>query len=332
MRQGTPGSARDAGLRYVTDDRPGLRREPGPLGFRYRGTDGRLIRNRQTLKRIAALAVPPAWTDVWICADPNGHLQATGRDARGRKQYRYHRAWRACRDENKFHRLQAFAAALPAIRARTASDLARPGLPREKVLATIVQLLEKSLIRVGNEEYARANRSFGLTTLRNRHVKVSGSTLRFRFRGKSGVEHDVDLDDEAIARCVRRCRDLPGQDLFQYEEGAGSFHSVTSSDVNAYLKEISGEEFTAKDFRTWSGTVLALVALRELRPATSAAQAKKNVVAAIDARRGDAPQPRARCAARRTSIRRSWMPTWTGRSPNEPDGGRPLPPPVHAAA
>jgi DNA topoisomerase-1 len=288
-------SARYAGLRYVCDGTPGIRRTMGPLGFKYIAPNGRVIRNAAELKRIRALAIPPAWTDVWICADPRGHLQASGRDARGRKQYRYHNAWRACRDETKFDRMQAFAAALPGIRRRTAADLARPGLPREKVLATVVQLLEKSLIRVGNDEYARANRSFGLTTLRNQHVDVKGSTLRFEFRGKSGVRHSVDVNDRRLARIVKQCRDLPGQELFQYVDEDGMHQDVTSQDVNAYLKEITGEDFTAKDFRTWAGTVLAATALRHLDRAATATQARKNVVQAIEAVAGMLGNTRSVC-------------------------------------
>jgi DNA topoisomerase-1 len=283
VRRRSLDSAESAGLRYVCDDKPGIRREMGPLGFRYLGPGGRVIRKAADLRRIRTLAIPPAWTDVWICTDPRGHLQATGRDARGRKQYRYHTDWRATRDETKFDRMQAFAAALPVIRARTQADLRRPGLPREKVLATVVQLLEKSLIRVGNDEYARANRSFGLTTLRDKHVDVKGSTLRFEFRGKSGKHHSVDVNDRRLATIVRQCRDLPGQELFQYIDDHGVRQDVTSSDVNTYLKQISGEDFTAKDFRTWSGTVLACVALRELEDARSPTQAKKNVLQAIEA-------------------------------------------------
>jgi DNA topoisomerase I len=267
----------------------------GPLGFRYVSPDGKTIRKASELKRIRALAIPPAWTDVWICADPRGHLQATGRDARGRKQYRYHPDWRVCRDETKFDRMQAFAGKLPAIRRRTEADLARPGLPREKVLATVVQLLEKSLIRVGNDEYARANRSFGLTTLRNNHVDVRGSTLKFEFRGKSGVLHTVDVDDRRLARIVKQCRDLPGQELFQYIDEDGTHQDVRSQDVNAYLKEISGEDFTAKDFRTWAGTVLATTALREFDKAPSMTQAKKNVVQAIEAVAGMLGNTRSVC-------------------------------------
>jgi DNA topoisomerase-1 len=276
-------AAKSAGLRYVTDRQPGIRRVTGPLGFRYIGTDGKTIRAAAELRRIRALAVPPAWTQVWICADPRGHIQAVGRDARGRKQYRYHPGWRAFRDETKFDRLQAFADVLPQIRARTAADLRRAGLPREKVLATVVRLLEKSLIRVGNEEYARQNRSFGLTTLRDSHVDVRGGSLWFEFRGKSGVRHAVGVDDPSLARIVKQCRDLPGQELFQYLDEAGQRQDVTSADVNAYVREISGDDFTAKDFRTWAATVLACTALRELEAAASRSQAKKHVLSAIEA-------------------------------------------------
>ena len=288
-------SAKSAGLRYVSGDARGIRREMGPLGFRFVGLDGKVIRKAAELKRIRALAIPPAWTDVWICADPRGHLQATGRDARGRKQYRYHPDWRACRDETKYDRMQQFAAALPSIRKRTEADLCRPGLPREKVLATVVQLLEKSLIRVGNDEYARHNGSFGLTTLRNKHVDVKGATLKFEFRGKSGVRHTVDVNDRRLARIVKQCRDLPGQELFQYVDDDGTHQDVTSQDVNAYLKEVSGEDFTAKDFRTWSGTVLAATALREVARADSMTQGKKNVLSAIEAVAGMLGNTRAVC-------------------------------------
>ena len=287
-------SARSAGLRYVSDERPGIRRRMGPLGFSYLRPDGRVIRRPSELKRIARLAVPPAWTDVWICPDPRGHLQATGRDARGRKQYRYHPDWRASRDETKYDRMPAFAEALPRIRARTAADLARPGLPREKVLATVVQLLEKSLIRVGNEEYARSNRSFGLTTLLDRHVNVRGATVRFEFRGKSGVRHSISVSGRRLARIVRNCRDLPGQELFQYIDERGRRRKIGSGDVNEYLKEISGQDFTAKDFRTWAGTVLACTALREMIT-DSTARASKNVIQAIDAVAGLLGNTRAVC-------------------------------------
>jgi DNA topoisomerase-1 len=226
--------------------------------------------------------IPPAWTDVWIAPHANGHIQATGRDARGRKQYRYHPRWRAVRDETKYGRMMAFAAALPRIRARVEADLARPGLPREKVLATVVRLLETTLIRVGNEEYARANRSFGLTTMRDRHVAVSGRSVRFGFRGKSGIRHTIDLNDRRLARVVKRCRDLPGQELFQYLDDDGRPQSIDSADVNAYLREVTGDDFTAKDFRTWAGTVLAALALREFESFDSQTQAKKNVLRAIE--------------------------------------------------
>ena len=286
-------SARSAGLRYVRDDRPGIRRTMSSLGFRYSRADGRIIRNPAELTRIAKLAIPPAWTDVWICPDPRGHLQATGRDAKGRKQYRYHHEWRQSRDETKYERMPAFAAALPKIRARTAADLSRPGLPREKVLATVVRLLEKSLIRVGNDEYAKANQSFGLTTLRNKHVKVNGSTLKFEFRGKSGVRHSVTVDDRRLARIVKSCRDLPGQDLFQYVDDEGHPSNVGSGDVNDYLREISGEDFTAKDFRTWAGTVLICTAFRELQQEET--PAAKCLVQAIDAVAGVLGNTRAVC-------------------------------------
>jgi DNA topoisomerase I len=286
-------SARSAGLRYVSDRTPGIQRKASSRGFRYYRPDGRLIRHPGELTRIARLAVPPAWTEVWICPDPRGHLQATGRDARGRKQYRYHPGWRQTRDETKYDRLPAFAAALPKIRACIAADLARPGLPREKVLATIVRLLETSLIRVGNDEYARENRSFGLTTLRNRHVKVEGSNVRFEFRGKSGVRHSVSVTDRRVARIVKSCRDLPGQELFQYLDEDGKRHSVGSGDVNDYLRAAAGEDFTAKDFRTWAGTVLAFVAFCELKlPDPPSA---KQVISVVDAVAGVLGNTRAVC-------------------------------------
>ena len=267
----------------------------GTLGFRYVRPDGRTMSNQAELKRIRALAIPPAWTDVWICRDGRGHVQATGRDAKGRKQYRYHESWHACRGETKFDRMTAFAAALPGIRIRTAADLARPGLPREKVLAAVVRLLEKSLIRVGNEEYARQNRSFGLTTLQDKHVDVRGASLRFEFRGKSGVKHRVDVNDRRLARIVKQCRDLPGQDLFQYIDDDGRRCDVTSGDVNAYLKDITGQNFTAKDFRTWAATVLCATALDELDTVDSQGQAKKNVLKAIEAVAGVLGNTRAVC-------------------------------------
>ena len=275
-------AAREAGLRYTSDTRPGIRRRRAGKGFAYVDTDGRTIRDKTSLQRIRRLAIPPAWTDVWISPDPRGHIQATGRDARGRKQYRYHARWHEVRDENKYGRMLDFAKALPRIRARTSADLAKPGLPREKVLAAVVRLLEKTLIRVGNEEYARENNSFGLTTMRSRHVTVTGSRIAFRFRGKGGIEHEVKIVDRRLARVIARCGDLPGQELLQFVAEDGEPRSVDSEDVNAYLQEVSGEEFTAKDFRTWAGTVLAARALREIEAVDDEAQAKKNVVQAIE--------------------------------------------------
>jgi DNA topoisomerase-1 len=275
-------AARSAGLRYTTDSRPGIRRQRNGKQFRYVGSDGKPVRARDHLRRMRALVIPPAWTDVWICTDPRGHLQATGRDARGRKQYRYHPKWREVRDETKYHRLVGFAQALPAIRRRTAADLRGPKLSREKVLATVVALLEKTLIRVGNDEYAKQNRSFGLTTLRDGHVEVNGGRVRFVFRGKSGIEHEIDLNDWRLARIVRQCRDIPGYDLFQYYDETGERHAIGSEDVNAYLKKITGQDYTSKDFRTWAGTVLAAQLLRECKEFLSQAQAKKNIVRAVE--------------------------------------------------
>jgi DNA topoisomerase-1 len=288
-------SAREAGLRYVSDTRPGIRRQMGRLGFKYLDASGRVIRNKHEIARINKLAIPPAWTDVWICPDPKGHIQATGRDAKRRKQYRYHPNWRATRDETKYDRMLAFAAALPKIRQRTNVDLARPGLSRERVLATVIQLLEKSLIRVGNDEYARKNRSYGLTTMHNRHVEVRGSTIKFEFKGKSGKSHSVEVGDKRLARIVSACQDLPGQELFAYVEENGEHRDVGSADVNAYLKEITGEDFTAKDFRTWAGTVLACTALREVEAGESESKAKKNVVHAIEAVAGILGNTKAVC-------------------------------------
>jgi len=249
------------GLVWASDDKPGIRRERLVEGFRYRGPDGRLIRNAAELRRIRSLAIPPAYEKVWISPRPNSHLQATGRDARGRKQYRYHPDWRLARDAGKFERMLEFGAALPRIRKRVQADLALPigSVPRrDTVLATLVRLLDTTLVRVGNDEYARTNRSYGLTTLRNRHADVRGSRIRLRFRGKSGIEHEVDLDDPRIARVVRRCQAMPGQELFQYEDEDGSARAVGSSDVNDYIREAAGADFTAKDFRTWHGSVHAL--------------------------------------------------------------------------
>ena len=274
-------AAHDAGLRYANDDRPGITRVRAGKGFRYLDTDGKTINDKAELGRIKRLAVPPAWTDVWICADPRGHLQATGRDAKRRKQYRYHERFREVRDANKYSRMVDFAKALPKIRARVAADLAAPHLVREKIVATVVRLLEYTLIRVGNEEYARANRHFGLTTLRDRHVAVRGERLRFRFTGKSGAAHDVDLRDARVARIVRRLQDLPGQELFQYVDESGEAKRVTSDDVNAYLRDVAGEDFTAKDFRTWAGTVLVTQALLACEPVENVRYARKNVTAAV---------------------------------------------------
>jgi DNA topoisomerase-1 len=275
-------SAEEAGLRYVSDAMPGIRRRRAGKGFTYLDPDGRRITDRATLARIRSLAIPPAYTDVWISPHANGHLQATGRDARGRKQYRYHPRWREVRDETKFGRMLAFSEALSRIRKGVERDLSRPGLPREKVLAAVVQLLELTGIRVGNDEYARTNQSFGLTTLRDDHVEVSGSTMRFEFRGKSGKVHRVSLSDRRLARIVARCQSLPGEELFQYVDDEGIHQTIGSSDVNDYLREIAGDDFTAKDFRTWSGTLLALAALEELGPAPSEREAKSTVLAAID--------------------------------------------------
>jgi len=284
-----------ARLRYVTDQGPGIRRIKSGSGFRYVGVSGQAVRRKDVVARIRALAIPPAWTDVWICPDPRGHLQATGRDAKRRKQYRYHPDWRKTRDETKFDRMQAFARALPVLRRRTQADLARPGLPRNKVLATIVQLLERSLIRVGNEEYAKQNHSFGLTTLRDRHVKVRGGTLQFQFRGKSGKHHTIDVNDWRLAHVVKQCRDLPGQELFQYVDENGRRQRVGSGDINNYVREVTGEEFTSKDFRTWWASVLAVCALRELQPGRTKTHSEKNVLLAVDAVAGLLGNTRAVC-------------------------------------
>jgi DNA topoisomerase I len=276
-------SARAAGLRYVSDDQPGIQRKGSGKRFRYFRPDGTCVRDSETLRRIRSLVIPPAWTHVWICPIPNGHLQATGRDSKGRKQYRYHPQWRALRDEVKYDRLILFGRTLPRIRVRVEEDLKQPGLPRNKVLATVVRLLETTLIRIGGEEYARENGSFGLTTMRNRHVNVEGPAVRFRFRGKSGIFHSIRVDDRRLARIVHRCQELPGQELFQYLDEEGNPHPIDSADVNGYLQEIAGEEFTAKDFRTWAGTVLAAQTLQEFESFTSAKQAKHNIVSAIEA-------------------------------------------------
>jgi len=274
-------AAREAGLRYITSRSRGIRRVRAGKGFQYFTPENRVLKDEQTLKRIRTIAIPPAWTDVWICTDANGHIQATGRDARKRKQYRYHCRWREVRDENKYNRMIAFGQVLPKIRRRVRRDLRARGLGREKVLAALVRLLDLSAIRVGNDEYANHNKSYGLTTLKNRHAKVNGSKIHLRFRGKSGKDHAITIDHPALSRIVKRCQDLPGQELFQCVED-GTVRSVTSGDVNQYLLEISGRDFTSKDFRTWTGTVLAARALREFEKAGSRAKAKKNIVRAIE--------------------------------------------------
>jgi DNA topoisomerase-1 len=277
-----PQAAKEAGLRYVSDEKPGIRREPVRKDFHYLDREGKRITDDRTLARIRTLAIPPAWTEVWISPWENGHIQATGRDAKGRKQYRYHAKWRAVRDEVKYGRMISFGKALPVIRKQVNEHLSLPGLPRDKVLATIVYLLQATMMRIGNEEYARSNKSFGLTTLKDRHARVDGSAVEFQFRGKSGVYHKVKVSDRRLARIIQRTRELPGQDLFQYLDDDGTPHSIGSSDVNDYLRTITGQDYTAKDFRTWSGTVLAAMALQEYEKFDSEAQAKKNIVRAIE--------------------------------------------------
>jgi DNA topoisomerase-1 len=274
-------SARAAGLRYLTDEGPGITRRKRGEGFEYRSPKGRRITDREEIARIRSIAIPPAWTDVWICPSPRGHIQATGRDARGRKQYRYHRKWRELRDETKFSRMAHFGAALPKIRREVERHLHLKGLPREKVLAAVVRLLEVTMIRVGNEEYARANRSYGLTTLRDHHADINGGRARFRFRGKSGVAHDVEIDDPHIARIVKHCQEVPGQELFQYIDDAGEGRTIGSADVNDYLRSIGGDSFTAKDFRTWGGTVTAAVMLRACGECETLTERRGNIVATI---------------------------------------------------
>jgi DNA topoisomerase I len=275
-------AAESAGLRYVSDTRPGIRRKKAGKGFTYTSADGSRLFEPDLLKRIKALAIPPAWADVWICPFANGHIQATGRDARGRKQYRYHARFREVRESTKYEHVVTFADALPAIREVVQDHMGLRGLPREKVLATVVHLLETTLIRVGNDDYAKQNSSYGLTTLKNRHVAIDGNEVRFRFAGKSGKQCSVRVRDRRVAKIIRACQDLPGQELLQYLDEAGTCHDVTSTDVNEYLKEITGKDITAKDFRTWAGTVLAAMALNELESFDSAAQAKRNLRAAIE--------------------------------------------------
>ena len=278
-----PVEARDLGLIYSSDEDGGIARKRSGRGFRYVSGDGEAVTDEKTLDRIRSLVIPPAWSEVWISSSSRGHIQATGRDAKGRKQYRYHPRWRNHREESKFGRLAEFAKALPGIRAQVESDLHRHGLPREKVLAAVVALLERTRFRVGNDEYARSNKSFGLTTLQDRHVDAGTTAVRFKFRGKSGREHSVTLQDRRLARIVKRCQDLPGQRLFVYEDDEGVIHKVGSGDVNAYLREITGADYSAKDFRTWAGTVIAASFLRHLPVADSETDAKRDMLAAVDA-------------------------------------------------
>jgi DNA topoisomerase-1 len=276
------GSAAAAGLRYVTDAMPGIRRQRHGRGFTYTDPDGQVIRSREMINRFRALVIPPAWTDVWICPYEDGHLQVTARDARGRKQYRYHPGFRQHRDGTKFERMFELSDVLWKIRERVESDIELDGLARDKIMATVVWLLETTLIRIGSDEYAKANKSFGLTTLRRRHVAVVGHELRFEFRGKSGIQHAVAVTDRRIARIVQRCQALRGEELFKYLDDEGKRQTVQAEDVNAYLQDITGRDITAKDFRTWAGTMLVAEALRKMGPASTKREAEKNIVAAVD--------------------------------------------------
>ena len=276
-------SAHEAGLTYVSDRSPGIRRRRSGNGFVYIDATGKLLHDADAVYRINCLVIPPAWRDVWICPSPRGHIQAVGRDARGRKQYRYHERFRAARDQTKYGRMIEFARALPRIRRRVRRDLRKQGLPREKVLAAVVRLLESTLIRVGNQEYARENHHYGLTTIHNNHVRVRGPTIRFHFNGKGGIERTIELCDARLAKVVRKCQDLPGEELFAYVDDEGVVRDVKSEDVNEYLKQISGKTFTAKDFRTWAGTVLAAAALQDQEEVHSQAKRKKNIVRAVEA-------------------------------------------------
>jgi DNA topoisomerase I len=285
-------AAESIGLRYVSDEQPGIRRRKAGKGLSYARPDGTVVTDQQVLHRIRSIVIPPAWTEVWICRYANGHIQATGRDAKGRKQYRYHQSFREIRESTKYEHMMEFARALPGIREKVREHMALRGLPREKVLATVVHLLETTLIRVGNDDYARQNDSYGLTTLKNRHVAIDGAQLRFQFKGKSGKKWSVAIRDRRVAKVIKACQELPGQELLQYLDEAGQHQDVTSADVNAYLQEITGSDITAKDFRTWAGTVLAAMALRELEGFDSAAKAKKNIRTAIErvaARLGNTP-------------------------------------------
>lgn len=287
MADGSAAFARDVdvpqGLTYCSDQFPGLRRVRSGKGFCYRDAEGRVVKDAEILARIRALAIPPAWTDVWICPQATGHIQATGRDVKGRKQYRYHNDWSEHRSGGKFDRMPAFARRLPRLRERVESDLGKPGISRDKVLATAVRLLEITLIRVGNAQYAKQNRSYGLTTLHKRHLEVDGAGLTFAFRGKSGVEHKVSVRDRRLATVVRSLRELRGQQLFKYRADDGSLCPITSDDVNAYIREAMGEDFSAKDFRTWAGTVSAARALRDMEPPTSATDAKRKITVCVKA-------------------------------------------------
>jgi len=296
-------AAESVGLKYVSDGRAGVRRKKVGTGFAYTRADGSKLLEKDILKRIKALAVPPAWTDVWICPFSDGHIQATGRDAKGRKQYRYHARFREVRESTKYEHVVAFAAALPGIREKVGEHMALRGLPREKVLATVVHLLETTLIRVGNDEYADQNKSYGLTTLKTRHVAIDGNEVRFRFTGKSGKQWSLRVRNRRVAKIIKACQELPGQELLQYVDEAGNCQDVTSTDVNNYLKEITGQDITAKDFRTWAGTVLAAMALSELETFDSAAQAKRNLRAAIEYQ--ESSGIRQRSAANATCIQRS---------------------------
>jgi DNA topoisomerase I len=286
------GAAESIGLRYVSVEQLGFLRRKSGRGFRYVNPDGATVTDTQVLKRIRSLVIPPAWTEVWICRSANGHIQATGRDAKGRKQYRYHAAFREIRESSKYEHMIAFAHALPGIRAKVREHMALRGLPRQKVLATVVHLLELTLIRVGNDDYARQNDSYGLTTLKSRHLAIDGAELRFRFKGKSGRHWSVSIKDRRVAKVLRACQELPGQQLLQYINDAGERQDIDSADVNAYLREITGADITAKDFRTWGGTVLAALALREFASFESVTVAKRNIRAAIEkvaARLGNTP-------------------------------------------
>ncbi|MBJ9976552.1 DNA topoisomerase IB [Pseudomonas sp. S75] len=284
-------------LHYVDDAQPGFSRKRWRDRFIYLNPEGERVRDKEILARIAALVIPPAYTDVWICLDPQGHLQATGRDARGRKQYRYHVEWRTLRDEHKYARMLAFAQALPKLRRQLDAHLARPGMDREKVMALVVSLLDNTLIRIGNQQYLRDNKSYGLTTLRNRHVEVKGSTIRFQFRGKRGVEHSITLRDRRLAQLVKRCMELPGQELFQYLDDEGQRHRIGSADINLFLQQLTGSDFTAKDYRTWGGSALALNLLRPLswQPETEAKRLVTGIVREVAGRLGNTPAVCRRC-------------------------------------